>query len=254
MSLSPQISQFRSFISYLSVTCTPPGASDQQISFNCGYLVLNMLKVDGVDLLLFLIVVFYVICCPFTKVEESFNMQATHDILQFGTKLSYYDHLEFPGVVPRTFIGSLLIAAFSYPIHILLDHLNVPVLYNQIACRCVLGLVSCLSVAHFRNGVTSKFGERASQLTGLLLVFQFHMCFYMSRTLPNVFALALCLNAFAFWLKVKTTIVYSSTEASPHSCRLFAQTYILLQPRCSYTFFSTRESPCGASSCSRRPL
>jgi len=161
-----------------------------------------MLKVDGVDLLLFLIVVFYVICCPFTKVEESFNMQATHDILQFGTQLSYYDHLEFPGVVPRTFIGSLIIAALSYPIHLLLEHLNVPVLYNQIVCRCVLGLVSCLSIAHFRNGITAKFGERASQLTGLLLVFQFHMCFYMSRTLPNVFALVLCLNAFAFWLKV----------------------------------------------------
>lgn len=161
-----------------------------------------MLKIDGVDLLLFLIVVFYVICCPFTKVEESFNMQAIHDILQFGMQLSNYDHLEFPGVVPRTFLGSLIIALLSYPVHILLEYFSVPILYNQVACRCILGLISCISIAHFRNGVAFRFGERASQLTGLLLVFQFHICFYVSRTLPNVLALAFCLNAFAFWLKV----------------------------------------------------
>lgn len=161
-----------------------------------------MLKVDKVDLLLVLIVVFYVIACPYTKVEESFNMQALHDIAEFGTNLSYYDHLEFPGVVPRTFIGSIFIAVLSWPAHILLAYFNIPVLYNQIACRSILGLLSCLSIAHFRNGITSKFGERASQLTGLLLACQFHICFYMSRTLPNVFALILCLNAYAFWLKV----------------------------------------------------
>jgi len=162
-----------------------------------------MLKVDGIDLLLFLIVVFYVVVCPYTKVEESFNMQALHDITQFGTNLNYYDHLEFPGVVPRTFLGSLLIAGLSYPANILFEHFDVPVLYNQVLCRSVLGLVSCLSVAHFRDGVTAKFGARASQLTGILLACQFHICFYMSRTLPNVFALILCLNAFGFWLKVR---------------------------------------------------
>lgn len=39
------------------------------------------------DLGLWVVVVFYVVTCPYTKVEESFNLQATHDILFFGADL-----------------------------------------------------------------------------------------------------------------------------------------------------------------------
>jgi alpha-1,6-mannosyltransferase len=161
-----------------------------------------MFRIDAVDIQLILVVLFYVICCPYSKVEESFNMQAVFDLTTFGSDTSSYDHLEFPGVVPRTFIGSLVIAALYLPLKLIISALALSGLYNQIAMRCVLGTVLWLSFTHFRNGVTVKFGVRASQLTGVLTAFQFHICFYMSRTLPNVFALAICLNAFAYWLKV----------------------------------------------------
>ena len=167
-----------------------------------------MLKIDAVDITLVFVVVLYVICCPFSKVEESFNMQALFDLMQFGTDLNNYDHLEFPGVVPRTFIGALFVAVITYPAHVVMRLFDLPVEFHQMACRIVLGTLSCLSLAHFRNGVSVRFGERASQLTGILVAFQFHLCFYMSRTLPNIFALIFCLNAFGFWLKVTTAILF----------------------------------------------
>lgn len=61
---------------------------------------------------------------PYTKVEESFNIQATHDILKYGIPThnvylrlkAQYDHMTFRGAVPRTFIGALILATVAQPI------------------------------------------------------------------------------------------------------------------------------------------
>lgn len=76
------------------------------------------------------IVLIHLSASPYTKVEESFHIQATHDILTFGIPSplqlnstairqyfqSNYDHFTFPGAVPRTFIGALGLATTSWPI------------------------------------------------------------------------------------------------------------------------------------------
>lgn len=67
---------------------------------------------------------------PYTKVEESFNIQAAHDILIHGIPGSNvdqfltanYDHVSFPGSVPRTFAGALILSGLSRPVAGFLDN------------------------------------------------------------------------------------------------------------------------------------
>lgn len=70
------------------------------------------------------VILLHLYVAPYTKVEESFNIQATHDILTHGIPRSNvseefkrrYDHMTFPGAVPRTFIGALVLAGLSKPV------------------------------------------------------------------------------------------------------------------------------------------
>ena len=69
------------------------------------------------------LILFHIYIAPYTKVEESFNLQATHDLLTYGVPFKNisasfkkdYDHLSFPGSVPRTFVGPLALAAVTWP-------------------------------------------------------------------------------------------------------------------------------------------
>ena len=64
-------------------------------------------------------------------------------------------------------------------------------------------MMSFRAFQSFRRGVSHRFGYRVGILTSLIAACQFHLPFYMSRSLPNIFALMLCLFAFGKWLKVR---------------------------------------------------
>jgi len=112
-----------------------------------------------------------------------------------------YDHQEFPGVVPRTFIGPLALAAATAPA----QAFGVPKPFLQVVARLSLAIAVCSGLAHLCLAVTRVFGASVTIWLGVITASQFHFCFYASRTLPNVFALALALHAVAFWLRSKTS-------------------------------------------------
>jgi alpha-1,6-mannosyltransferase len=140
------------------------------------------------------LILVHLVVAPYTKVEESFNIQAAHDVLVYGTptsdiyhKLSTtYDHFTFPGAVPRTFIGPVLLAGLAQPIVALVGFQHA-----QFVVRAILGLFNAACLLIFARGLRRAYGAGTARWYLLLQASQFHIMFYASRTLPNMFAFGL---------------------------------------------------------------
>ena len=131
---------------------------------------------------------------PYTKVEESFNVQAVHDLLYRRADLAGYDHLAFPGVVPRTFLGALALAGAAAPAVAVAGALGAGKLAALRLVRLTLGLLSFASFAGLAGALERRF--RLGTLFLLVTAAQFHLPFYASRPLPNTWALILSNLAF----------------------------------------------------------
>ena len=154
---------------------------------------------DGV---VWLAVALHLLLTPYTKVEESFNLQACHDTLQHGWRIESWDHLQFPGAVPRSFIGALTTSLLAFP----LSDLRGPTLLRVV--RMVVGSISVLANARFRAVIAREWGVTASRFFAIFTVIQFHLPFYVSRTLPNVFALQIATLAHAEFLQTTSASAY----------------------------------------------
>lgn len=139
-------------------------------------------------------VLVHLLAAPYTKVEESFNIQAVHDILVYGTPVrdinaritANYDHATFPGAVPRTFVGAVLLSGFGEPLVALFGFHHA-----QFIVRALLGLANAGAMTFFASRLAKGLGSATACWYLAMQMSQFHIMFYASRTLPNMFAFPL---------------------------------------------------------------
>lgn len=149
----------------------------------------------SLDLTLPAIVLLHLFVSPYTKVEESFNVQATHDILNYGVPfanssaiiMDKFDHADFPGSVPRTFVGALVLAGTAMPLS---PFFKSPA-NLQLLIRAILGLGNAAALWSMKHAVATAYGKASGRWFVLLQASQFHVMYYSSRTLPNMFAFVL---------------------------------------------------------------
>jgi alpha-1,6-mannosyltransferase len=124
---------------------------------------------------------FHILVAPYTKVEESFNIQAIHDLIY--SNFNDFDHFQFPGVVPRTFIGPLVVSLFTR---------WIPA-SKQTMLYFVRGVVAVgtWSGSIYISAKLNKIQQNSGKWFLLITLAQFHYLFWGSRTIPNTFALIL---------------------------------------------------------------
>lgn len=160
------------------------------------------LRLDRYDALMLLVATLHLLIAPYTKVEESFQVQAVHDLL-YTPALSDFDHLEFSGVVPRSFVGPMILAGLAMPVRMVMQMLGMgdQKLIVLFAARFALAALFVLGFSFLRRCLASmlsqKRGEsserRLAQSMAIVGCCQFHLMFYCSRPLANTFA-AVCVN------------------------------------------------------------
>lgn len=192
--------------------------------------------------LLLSVAALYIVNCPFNKVEESFNTQAVHDVVnllptnlpnhndrllnQSETAIrDYYawDHTQFPGVVPRTWLGALIVGIPVKFIRLLIssgllleilsdeDQSDLTFQYVlQVFARFTLASLVVLSLTAITRSIQKRYGLTFRICFLANIVSQFHYLFYAGRFLPNTFAAILANLVFATWInrQYSKSIIY----------------------------------------------
>ena len=166
------------------------------------------------------LILIHLVASPYTKVEESFHIQAIHDILSYGVDSAHlrdkYDHFSFPGAVPRTFVGDVVLAGLAIPMRmngvdgqilgesaaLLSEHIKAD---RYTTVRTMLGLFNAIAILSYAGGVRRAFGRTACIWYLAFQGSQFHVLYYASRTLSNMFAFGIC--------ALRTSLLNTSTDS-----------------------------------------
>lgn len=65
--------------------------------------------------------------------------------------------------------------------------------------RALLGLINAVALVRFRYAVQTAYGRNAARWYLAFQATQFHVMYYASRTLPNMFALAIGQSSIDKW-------------------------------------------------------
>lgn len=240
------------------------------------------------QLLLFTSFLFDLIICPHSKVEESFQLQATHDLFYHGIRPALYaslsndeddnnisnlpydrkfalifiscvicfvlelltnielllhKDLQFPGVVPRTFCGPIILAFLCQSTRFIL----LPVIDIAIHPMFVQFLARFFLLTFLAHGwvrlarVLYKQKQDLACWFLLITACQFHMPYYASRMLPNIFALGFILHSFVAWIqgKIRIAVIWMVFATVVFRCDL-----LLLLGSCGiYWVFVSKKLP-----------
>ena len=93
-------------------------------------------------------------------------------------------------MVPRTFLGPLLLSALALPGALTVWLLVLPKPVVQLIVRLCLAAVVWRGFHAFHAAVCSQFSQLHGKALLVIVSVQFHFLFYSSRTLPNTFAVA----------------------------------------------------------------
>ncbi|ETN78213.1 plasmid Maintenance Protein [Necator americanus] len=187
-------------------------------------------NIDGSEWMVVIAMLIHLLLAPGTKVEESFNVQATHDLIYHAYNLTaeifQYDHNDFPGVVPRTFVGPIYLAIFALPMRLVLHLSNAPkfwMLFFGMSMYCLVhnDRFERFSALCTRDDKRDGFLE-LRQSSPIIVASQFHMLFYASRPLPNTFAFILVLTVFQRCLenRYESAVRWATTAVVLFRCEL----------------------------------
>ncbi len=116
-------------------------------------------------------------------------------------------------VVPRTFLGPILIAILASPfsnissdqliylqyigeINLITFYFNFEII--DILVRVILGLLVTSGLTHLYKSLKGYCDLSTRRWWLMVILTQFHLLFYSTRTLPNIFALVIGLSSFIF--------------------------------------------------------
>ncbi|RCN30505.1 hypothetical protein ANCCAN_23725, partial [Ancylostoma caninum] len=119
-------------------------------------------NIEGSEWMVVIAMLIHLLMAPGTKVEESFNVQASHDLIYHNYNITAYDHNDFPGVVPRTFAGPIYLALFGLPMRLVFYLANTPKFWMLFIVRFVLGMTNVIAFLNFARAVRKHFGAETA--------------------------------------------------------------------------------------------